>query len=121
MSDEIKESEGGKRFALGTAVARILKNLNDSITKKVGTKLLIAEKAFINTLITRETRAGVLRSEDAKIAKLSSSSVNITGKLSTSKIDDIDKVFQTLDGASAEGLTEAQLNEIYSIINGKKV
>lgn len=98
------------KFAIGASLKKLLENLSE----KFVAKLAVIEKAFVNTLISEESRTRLLEAEKAKIANfeggvLEVKSLKVSGEIETDTI-------KVANGLSS--LTDEQMNELKSIITG---
>lgn len=114
MSDENKKDGA---FTVGASIREFLNKLSKSIGVRVVTRILTAQKAFIDTLISKETKTRLLKAEEAKIVKLTASEINVIRKANIINSDNKEEIENLNDTIS---LLEERISKISENI-GKQI
>lgn len=92
------ENKDGK-FTVGSSLKKLTEKLSESvklriaeITTKLTAKLIIAEKAFVKTLISNESRIKLAEIEETKTVKLTASEITAIKKLISKNIEGVETI-----------------------------
>lgn len=92
------ENRDGK-FTVGSSLAKLTERISENVklriaeaTEKLTAKLLLAEKAFVKTLISNESRMKLAEIEETKTVKLTASEITAIKKIISKSIEGVETI-----------------------------